>query len=142
MIDEKIEKKSINWGAIILALVAITAGRFIWAAVRGDLRQEKPNGIVTAEELAIDFSSQPIKIDIYNDGGIIVDGAAKNAEEMKALIPEWKAARKLISYYREPRSDNTTPEADAAGEAIFGARLSFSPRKEPQPGEKAAAPNP
>ena len=142
MSAEKAEKKSINWGAIILALVAITAGRFIWAAVRGDFKQERPDGIVTAEELGIDLSSQPIQVDVYNDGRIVVDGVQMNLAEIETVLPEWKASRKLISYYREPASDESSPEADAAGEAIFGARLSFSPRTEPQRGEQGAAPNP
>ena len=139
--EEKPENKSVNWGAIVLALVAISAGRLIWAAVRGDFEREKPEGFYSAEKLGIALNSKPIAIDVFNDGRIVIDGELKSLEELQALIPEWKASRKLISFYREPKTEDAPSEADAAGSAVFDARLPFSPRTEPQPSEKISSGN-
>ncbi len=138
MTETTTEKRGVNWGAIILALVAITAGRFVFAAINGDLKQEKPDGIVSAEDLGIDLNSRPIEVDVYNDGRIVVDGDRITLEELQSLIPQWKAARKIISYHREPKTESATPASDIAGEAIFNARLTFSPRTQPQRGEDGA----
>lgn len=136
MTETATEKKGVNWGAIILALVAITAGRFVFAAINGDLKQEKPDGIVSAEDLGIGLNSPPIEVDVYNDGRIVVDGDQKTLEELRSLIPPWKTSRRIISYHREAQSENAASDSDIAWEAIFNARLTFSPRAQPQRGEQ------
>ncbi len=144
MSAENPEKQGINWIAILLSLLCITAGRIFWASIDGDkdgsTQEKKPYELVTAEQLGIDPSAPPVQIDVYNDGRIVVDGAPKSLDEMEALIPEWKAKKRMLSSYREPRSGGTSEDADTANRVLLGTRLAFTMRSTPQAAKQEAAP--
>jgi hypothetical protein len=124
--------KGINWKGIILALLLLTGSRLVLAVIRGDLKQERSGGILTADELDLDLSSLPVQIDLLRDGRIIVDGKVKNADEFDILIAEWIKEKRLLSIYSEPRAGDGAPQVKAASDAMINARLPFSPRMKPQ----------
>lgn len=85
------------------------------------------------QKLGLDVSSPPVRIDVYNDGRILVDGVSMSSEEMNGAVSEWKAAGKIVSYYREPAPDSPAPLSDPVSVAIIKAGVPLSPRDRPQP---------
>jgi hypothetical protein len=141
MKEETSEKKSINWIAIIIALAAITTGRYFWATARGDSSQDnrgRPEGFVTPQLLGVDLSSKAIEVDVLNDGRIVVEGRTMTLEEFEGQVSLWKKSRKIISYYREPLSEVIAQDGATAAKVILDARMAFSPRFKPQTVEQAA----
>ena len=75
---------------------------------------------------------EPIKVDAYKNGTIVIDGEVTNMQDLKSRIPEWKEAQKRVSLYQETESLGNELEWIMGAQKILGSKIMFTIREEQQ----------
>lgn len=133
MSETNTKKEGINWASIGMVLGVLVVCSVVWSAiVSGEVEEEEVPEVVSAEEPGFDPEAEPVEVDVFNDGRIIVDGAEMSLRDFLTEVPRWKEQRKLISFYRERRTVDGPSAVDGAGEAVRKTGVSYSPRFAPQ----------
>ena len=132
MNETQAKKKGVNWISIVLAIVFLMAVKLIQISMREKNADITPSGVKSAEELGITEIVIPPKVDVFNDGRIVVDGVQKSLSEIGPLIDQWHQSKGFISFYHEPPAAGEPAQTDPVGDSIRAARLNFLPRSQPQ----------
>lgn len=128
----KPQKTGIKWLAIVLALMAITAGRIIKYAVFGEHNETRKSEFVDSKTLGVELSVNSIMLDVHGDGRIVLDGKSVTWEEVDRKLADWKKAGRVLSIYTEKNAESPNAAVSTVTTAIIKDRLSFSPRIIPQ----------
>lgn len=128
---------NINIITIMLAIAISAVARLVWFNANQDqdedaVTQRPPPGVVTLDSLPFDSRLEPVKLDLHNDGGVVVDGVSSSIDGIQALLQTWSKERRVVSTYREPNPAKDFTYTEAVSTLISKAGLATEGRFEPQ----------
>jgi len=130
-------KRPINLIAIALDIALSAVARLVWFNANEDqdddaVTQRPPPGVVSLDSLPFDSRLEPVKLDLHNDGGIVIDGVSSSIDGIRALLPTWSKERRVVSIYREPNPAKDFTYTETVSTLISKAGLTTQGRFESQ----------